>query len=174
MQPETSCVLDVPGYNHGILSPANVDHLQLAPIDFGLWSADDWLEDNKCSALLNVDNLNGLAWPIDTVSISNESSTDSANLPVTPAMSVRQSSGNQVTLETTDEVTGKRRYQCSELGCHGSFTEARSLKRHSQTSHSQARPILCPQPGCEFAQSGFKRKDNFLKHYRRKHEATGL
>ena len=54
--------------------------------------------------------------------------------------------------------------------CSGSFTEARSLRRHTQTQHYHTPTLFfCPFANCKSQCQGYKRRDYLLKHLRKKH-----
>lgn len=67
-------------------------------------------------------------------------------------------------LRSHNESAHNRRYHCPDLDCTKSFTERRSLKRHTND-----RKYFCPWGRCIYARWGFARRDFLQKHIRRKH-----
>lgn len=53
--------------------------------------------------------------------------------------------------------------------CKASFTEKRSLDRHTIEVHKGRRPFKCPHVKCEFFGKGFKREGDLARHLKRKH-----
>ncbi|KAI8329025.1 hypothetical protein EDC96DRAFT_549207 [Choanephora cucurbitarum] len=83
-------------------------------------------------------------------------------------LSVKNASGRHVSLlNSNDEPNppieeSKRKYHCTEPGCHKSFTTSGHLARHNRI-HTGEKNFPCLFPGC---QSRFSRQDNMMQHYR--------
>lgn len=72
-------------------------------------------------------------------------------------------------IDLHNELAHERYYHCpgcAEPACSKSFTEMRSLWRHTDR-----RLFPCPDRQCEYSTRPFKRKDYLDKHIRRQHQS---
>lgn len=81
----------------------------------------------------------------------------------------RKQPGHELDVEDPEYDIHKRKFNCTTIGCRGSFKRRDHLERHIK-SHSKEKPYVCWVPGCHRA---FSRRDNLKAHCTKTHTRRG-
>ena len=71
-------------------------------------------------------------------------------------------------------------YVCNAPGCGKAFSTTKDLKRHwrtkkhMETKETKEEGYLCPVAGCKEAGHLYNRKDNFVRHVRKRHVGLNM
>ncbi|KAF7726041.1 hypothetical protein EC973_009106 [Apophysomyces ossiformis] len=96
------------------------------------------------------------------VSLLNNDMATTTNSTMTSSSRPSAHSDKDLSHSPTSSSEPRRKYHCTEPGCHKSFTTSGHLARHNRI-HTGEKNFPCLFPGC---QSRFSRQDNMMQHYR--------